>query len=424
MSLKEMFAGLTAAAVFFWCAAQAGFDNGYFWGATLIAAGMMFVWWLPARRPGVRWLAPLVPVGFVFFCGLALTSVTTMWLAAFLLVAGIVCAIAGPLRGKTLARVATGCFLSAFVIGGVEGRRAGYELDLSRERNPIVSLAPRLAYEKSVQKALVPRLPVTLTSSVESSLRDSEECEDMVRDDYFGRVKSLQALHERSYDDFVRAAGFGIGRMPVPRPGRADRPELVDIAFDGLSQPSDADWYERWHLPYREGRGEALGDLHLLSRDDFLNPEGFGWIDTRLAKVAGFVSHAFHEPVRREDKPLEWTVERLELVSLLKFDSPRVYVLDHLPRMDQLSGNDVPTRELDAFETSGLARLRRQDDVIVDTNGDAARMLGSLRASQQCLECHSVQRGELLGAFSYVLQEEARGEERAASDNGDVVAAE
>jgi hypothetical protein len=27
MSLKEMFVGLTAAAVFCWCVAQAGFDN-------------------------------------------------------------------------------------------------------------------------------------------------------------------------------------------------------------------------------------------------------------------------------------------------------------------------------------------------------------------------------------------------------------
>jgi hypothetical protein len=30
-------------------------------------------------------------------------------------------------------------------------------------------------------------------------------------------------------------------------------------------------------------------------------------------------------------------------------------------------------------------------------------MLGSLRAAKQCLDCHNVQRGELLGAFSYRL---------------------
>jgi hypothetical protein len=417
MSLKELFAGLTAAAVFCWCAAQAGVENGYFWGTTFISSLMTFFWWLLARQPGVRGVAPLVPVGFVFFCGLAFTSVTTMWLAALLFVAGIVCAIAGPLREKKLAAVAMGCFLTAFVMGGIEGRRAGHELDLARQRHAIASVAPRLAYEKSVRRALVPRVPVTLTSSVESSLRETEQLEDEVRDEYFGRIQSLKALHERRYDDFVRAAGFGVGRMPVPRPGRADRPELTDIAFDGPSQPSDADWYERWHSLYREGRGGTPVDLHLLSRDDFLNPEGFGWIEARLVQVAGFVPHAFHEPVRVENKPPEWAVERLELVSLLKFDSPRVYVLDHLPRMDQLSDDDVPTRELDAFEQGSLSRLHRQDDVVVESMGAAIRMLGSLRAGQQCLECHSVQRGELLGAFSYVLREGTRGKERGASED-------
>jgi hypothetical protein len=30
-------------------------------------------------------------------------------------------------------------------------------------------------------------------------------------------------------------------------------------------------------------------------------------------------------------------------------------------------------------------------------------MFGAVRAAKQCLKCHFVQRGELLGAFSYVL---------------------
>ena len=30
-------------------------------------------------------------------------------------------------------------------------------------------------------------------------------------------------------------------------------------------------------------------------------------------------------------------------------------------------------------------------------------MMGALRASKQCLQCHDVQRGELLGTFSYEM---------------------
>jgi hypothetical protein len=91
-------------------------------------------------------------------------------------------------------------------------------------------------------------------------------------------------------------------------------------------------------------------------------------------------------------------------VSLLKFDEPRVYVLDHLPRMDQLSAENVPTRALDEFETKALAKLWSDEDVVVENNGDDYRMLGSLRAAKQCLECHTAERGELLGAFSYSLR--------------------
>jgi hypothetical protein len=80
-----------------------------------------------------------------------------------------------------------------------------------------------------------------------------------------------------------------------------------------------------------------------------------------------------------------------------------VYVLDHLPRMDQLAGDDVPTRLLDEFETSALARLRTAEDVVIDDSAAPVRMLGSLRAAKLCRDCHSVQRGELLGAFTYFL---------------------
>jgi len=103
-----------------------------------------------------------------------------------------------------------------------------------------------------------------------------------------------------------------------------------------------------------------------------------------------------------------WKIERLELASLLKFDEPRVYVLDHLLRMDQLSSEDVPTRALDAFEKESLEELRTDEDLVIREENGVHRMLGSLRAAKQCLECHSVERGELLGAFSYVLR---RGEE-------------
>jgi hypothetical protein len=72
--------------------------------------------------------------------------------------------------------------------------------------------------------------------------------------------------------------------------------------------------------------------------------------------------------------------------------------------MDQLSSDDAPTRPLDRFEADALKKLRTEQDVVVDDHEGRVRMLGSLRAGTQCLDCHAAQRGALLGAFSYSLR--------------------
>ena len=95
---------------------------------------------------------------------------------------------------------------------------------------------------------------------------------------------------------------------------------------------------------------------------------------------------------------------RLELVSLLKHDRPMVYVSEHLPQMDALE--DATIRPLDSFETKSLEQLRRSEDLVVQSDVNQIRLLGSLRAGKDCLECHSVPRGELLGAFSYQFSAE------------------
>jgi hypothetical protein len=58
---------------------------------------------------------------------------------------------------------------------------------------------------------------------------------------------------------------------------------------------------------------------------------------------------------------------------------------------------------LNEFEASALEKLRSDEDLVVQSEGENYQMLGSLRAAKQCLDCHNVQRGELLGAFSYRL---------------------
>ncbi len=97
----------------------------------------------------------------------------------------------------------------------------------------------------------------------------------------------------------------------------------------------------------------------------------------------------------------QWAVRRMELVSLLKHDRPQVYVSSELPRMDKM--DDTPVRDLGEFETGALAKLKAGEDVVTRASLNRIEMLGALRASKSCLQCHNVERGQLLGAFSYSL---------------------
>jgi hypothetical protein len=102
----------------------------------------------------------------------------------------------------------------------------------------------------------------------------------------------------------------------------------------------------------------------------------------------------------KSDNVRQWQVVRLELVGLLRGD-PRVYVAETLPPLDQIA--EAPHRPPNEFETSALAKLASQEDVVVEQRPERIRMVGALRAGKSCLECHEGERGKLLGAFSYEI---------------------
>lgn len=154
---------------------------------------------------------------------------------------------------------------------------------------------------------------------------------------------------------------------------------------------------------------QSLLELHLTGRSTFLSPRSFGYVKSR-DKVAGFQSHGFSHAPRlvshiarpwyRKEKEL-WAIHRLELVSLLKHEESAVYLSRSLPRMDALQ--TVKTRAPGNFERSALQQLRDGEDVVTNASLNRIEMLGSLRATKQCQQCHDVESGTLLGAFSYEL---------------------
>jgi hypothetical protein len=249
-----------------------------------------------------------------------------------------------------------------------------------------------------------------LSNAVRQNLANSS-----IQSSYYGRSGDLKKLHSKTYENFVRANGFGAIRMRRLHPSWIETPPLPRFKPAGI--PVGEDKLAEFDSAAR-GWGEVLGyymprDLsvdgpgfHRISVVDFVHPETMGYVKSKH-EVAGFVPHAFHVhpgEIASSTPDRKWQLQELQLVSLLRFPEPRVYLTENLPRMDELSAEDIETRGLDEFESNSLNSLEASQDLVLSESDDEMKMLGSIRANQSCIECHSVNYGDLLGAFSYRLR--------------------
>jgi hypothetical protein len=276
-------------------------------------------------------------------------------------------------------------------IYGVIGIDAFQDVKRLQQEYPYVSMRDRLPSPTTA------RSTVLLSPATADRLANQEYVleQDNHRWIEGQRTNALRALHEDAVQVFVREEGFGISRMggvkrwlklgiradsPLPQPGASSPSSWKPEAMQSGPTPSD-----------------GLRSLHAASVLDFVNPLGFGFIKDR-EHVAGFQAHYISESPNESER---WKLQRLDLIGLLLHKEPVAYVSEHLPRMDELRA--APTRSPDEFETIGLSSLRGGDDLFVRERGTECRMLGAVRAARQCLSCHDVERGDLLGAFSYTF---------------------
>src|SRR5262249_26656056 len=91
-----------------------------------------------------------------------------------------------------------------------------------RKRYPLMSIRERLDYESSGRDPARPGPEPRLTQSSRKRLKELEE--------HYGRkmntirAESLRLLHSNQVDEFVKAEGFGVSRMPALKPS----PEHLD----------------------------------------------------------------------------------------------------------------------------------------------------------------------------------------------------
>jgi hypothetical protein len=310
-----------------------------------------------------------------------------------------------------------------------------------RKKYPFVSLGGRLAYERDKSAAERP----AIADQVERRLTAGEEAIERrswpKSPGMNVRALSLKQLHGDEVEKFITSPGFGESRMPSTLPG-PEALQLVQLTSHPLPSaeidPPSAELPVRLDIKtptVAAGPGmlpalDRLENLHQFGLKSFFAPLRFGYVQDR-EHVAGFGSHGFEDLPRLEyvkqssqvvaatesgevplypdrspralfDEPTEqWAIRRLELVSLLKHDTPQAYVSNHLPRMDALQ--EAPTRPLNEFETDAMPRLVESEDIVARATTNRIEMMGAIRAARQCTACHEVERGQLLGAFSYTL---------------------
>jgi len=409
-SLKELMSATLLLAVFVAIASYLGFGHPLLWVCTIASAILAVV--CATSIPFKRHVSPRVvsilimlvlcnPI-FMFF-----SLVMTINSVSHLLFNSIASRFQTPLTVRRVLAVSITLTLVSFSIGVLVSLPDYFKVESAKERYRPIDLHNRLSYENqnTVQKT---KLSVDAPSAMETYFIHGSQ--DSNR--FMGRAWELKSLHDGRLDSFVRSSGFGVGRFFGPSLNRIEFPEPQDLPFTALAE------HEYQSIKRRSLRGlryllpnvNTHETLHASSLLAFVSPASTGLlVEPKVS--AGFQAHAMRLPPQNFAKTfLEkqgLTLKSLQLVSLQRFDAPRAYVLDHLPRMDQLTGKDVPTRKLSHFESSAIQTLQQNptEDIITEVTDDGLAMVGSVRAYESCLECHSGQRGRLLGAFTYTFVE-------------------
>ena len=276
---------------------------------------------------------------------------------------------------------------------------------------PSVPVADLLPYE--LQPSFTPPGKVR-----ERSVANQSRINDRVRDRRsYDRERVLYSI-ERVHDGFLRAfeaqSGFGGVRMrrlsldatplelppPQPIPQPSPRPDSTSAGEVATAEPVAED--------------SGIEEFNQTQVIEFANAEGFGEVgrdhrgpgSPNGSRVRGFQSHGFRT-LPTGSVGDGWQLARLELVSLLKHDPPAVYLSEHLPRMEELASETAPTRPLNAFETTALPQLLEGQNIVAETQGNRLRVLGGVQAAHVCTQCHNVQAGHLLGAFTYQFRRDA-----------------
>jgi hypothetical protein len=391
---------------------------------SLIASGViLLVTNVTARFTGRYWTASIV-AGLGNMLGFGLASLAVMANALLIVLTGLLCQVIAKRQRTFLwssigATTFTYLAFSLYSVSVIKDRAK-----FAAQKFPFESMSERLAYEnhfretskEGISKLDSVSVPRDRKTGVKAtSLNRLNEIEGRIEAEAdWRRTQGLEDLHAEKVAQFIESPGFGVERQMARNMIYDDSKELdpISLPSSNYKYPDESktnsepgrlvDSGINDNAAVNEPTKERLEKFHLEGFIDFVNSSGFGYIKDR-ENVSGFQPHRFSKMPKIETGQ-RWVIQDLELISLLKHEQPVAYISEHLPRMDEL--REAKTRPLNAFERDALEVLRRGEDLKVQNAPREIRMLGSIRAVKQCLQCHDVERGDLLGAFSYRLRPE------------------
>ncbi|QOV89406.1 hypothetical protein [Humisphaera borealis] len=216
---------------------------------------------------------------------------------------------------------------------------------------------------------------------------------------------------------FSAALAFGQATKPsepAPKPSKADSVARDRSNVDEPKPAADAVKLVKRRLPNEPVPGSENGKwttydaMHKFFVERFVESEGFGfsrmisqrdlarsnalYVDGQSYRVGAVRLISPGEPDKEGKVGKPFAYEPTEKVKMRGRD----------PMRNALKESDK--KALGPFETEAMAKLRAGEQTVMGAEGGKPMLIGAIRATTDCLECHKVKEGTLLGAFRYPLE--------------------
>lgn len=196
------------------------------------------------------------------------------------------------------------------------------------------------------------------------------------------------------------ASAFSLDASPIKNGAASAKIARRDLKSETAS-------YTLKGLSPTDFKPEDIRVFHAQHVVSFLNAPSNGM--SRMTEIKAFPTELYTQASDEQSKR-RYRLARNELIGIAMHSKPVAYRAASEHQGDQknkiLSSATAPTRMPDEFEAEALKKLSDGQDLASLENPGELRIVGAIRATQDCLACHECKVHDLLGAFTFRLLDE------------------